>query len=202
MEISHLLAFNAMLLAALVSPGPAMLVALHTALTRGRWAGILCGFGLAFAAALWTLAALVGLDGIFRAFPWAYGTLKAAGALYLCHLAWKTWRHADDAPADVAAGRGASFRRGALTNLANPKSMLFAAAVLVVVFPAGLAPAGQAIIVVNHFAVESAAYALLAVTLGGRSAASGYLRAKSWLDRITATVLGALGLRLLLDRGP
>jgi len=39
MDAGHLIAFNLTLLAALISPGPAMLVALRTSLTEGRRAG-------------------------------------------------------------------------------------------------------------------------------------------------------------------
>ena len=40
--------------------------------------------------------ALVGLDGLFKLFPWAYATFKVAGALYLLYVAWTTWRGAND----------------------------------------------------------------------------------------------------------
>jgi threonine/homoserine/homoserine lactone efflux protein len=197
---ADLLAFNAMLLAAWIAPGPAMLVALRAAVTGGRRAGVVTGLGLATVSSLWTLAALLGLDALFRLAPWAYGALKVAGALYLMLLAWRTWRSASE-PVPAGGPRvGRAFRTDLLVNLANPKSVLFSAAVLVVIFPAGLGPGAMAAIVANHLVVEAAAYALLAAAAGGGPAARTYLRAKPWLDRVTASVLGALGLRLVMDR--
>ena len=73
MTIEHLIAFNLALLAAIASPRPALLMAVRTALSAGRRAGIAMGCGLGLMAAAWTLMALLGLEAIFRLFPWAYG---------------------------------------------------------------------------------------------------------------------------------
>ncbi len=83
MDLTHLIAFNIALLAAIASPGPAFLVAVKTAVTSGRRAGIAVGLGLGLMAALWTAAALFGLEVVFTAFPWAYTLVKTIGALYL-----------------------------------------------------------------------------------------------------------------------
>ena len=155
MTALDLLAFNAILAAAILSPGPALLFALRTALADGRGAGIAAGLGLGLVAAGWTLAALLGLEAIFRLFPWAYMTLKLAGAAYLLYIAWRMWRAAH-APLATATRRprGRAFLDGALINLGNPKSVLFAASVLVVVFPKGLSAYEIALIVGNHMIVE------------------------------------------------
>lgn len=196
----HLIAFNVVLLAAMASPGPALLIALRTSIVNGRGAGIATGIGLGLVASLWTLAALVGLEGIFRVFPWAYSALRIGGALYLIWIAWKTWQGArQPLRADAAPARRA-FVDGMLVNLGNPKSVLFAAAVLVVVFPAGLTPAEIALVTANHFLVECLVYATLATAFGRPAISRRYLAAKPVLDRVSATVLGALGLRLLWER--
>ena len=78
--------------------------------------------------------------------------------------------------------------------------MLFASAVLLVIFPPDMALSGKIIVVLNQFVVESLAYLIFATALSTRPARDGFLRLKPKLDRITAAVLGALGLRLLVDR--
>ena len=202
MTIAQLVAFNLTLLAALASPGPAMLMALRMTLISGRRSGMITGLGLALAAATWTAAALLGLDVIFRLFPWAYLALKLIGAGYLIYLAVTIWRNArQPIRADGGTAIRNAFLAGLLVNLSNPKSMLFASAVLVVIFPRDLSFAAKLAIVGNHLAVEMLAYTLFALALSTRPARDGYLRLKSMFDRIAALVLGALGLRLLLDRG-
>ncbi|NQY59888.1 LysE family translocator, partial [Cognatishimia sp.] len=137
MELTHIIAFNATLLAAILSPGPAMLMSIRASLTGGFRQGFTVGLGLAVMAATWTALALLGLDGIFTLFPWAYLTLKIAGALYLIWIAVQTWRNARAPlnPEGMAATQGKSFLSGLSVNLANPKSVLFASAVLLVIFP-------------------------------------------------------------------
>jgi len=201
MTPEHLIAFNLVLLAALVSPGPAFLVSVQTALVAGRGAGIVVGFGLGSMAALWTLMALLGLDVVFSAFPWAYAAAKIAGGLYLAYVALRMWLEArKPVGAQAAPATRRLFLRGFLVNMLNPKSMLFAAAVLIVVFPRGMTLANDAVVVLNHFAVELAFYSSLAWFMTTRAVRERYLRARVVLDRGAAVVLGGLAGRLLVDR--
>lgn len=202
MDPTHLIAFNLTLLAALASPGPAMLLSIRATLSGGRAHGVATGLGLGTMAALWTLTALLGLDAIFLLFPWAYLALKLTGAAYLLWIAWGMWRDARK-PIDThgpQAPRRHAFRTGLLVNLANPKSVLFAASVLVVIFPPDMTLTNKALIVANHMVVEWIAYSLFALALSTKPARDGYLRFKPSLDRLAAAVLGGLGLRLLTDR--
>ena len=202
MTLTHLIAFNLTLLAALASPGPAMLLAIRATLSGGRAQGIATGLGLGTMAALWTGMALLGLEAIFILFPWAYLAMKLAGATYLIWIAVAMWRQAamPITPAQGTTPHRRAFLSGMSVNLANPKSVIFAASVLVVIFPPGLGAAEKLLIVANHLVVEIVAYGLFALALSTAPARDGYLRLKPVLDRIAAAVLGALGLRLILDR--
>lgn len=200
MTLESLIAFNLVLMAAIASPGAALLYFVKTTVASGRRAGLITGLGLGTAAAVWTLAALIGLESVFTLFPWAYSALRIGGALYLIWIAVQTWRHASHPLPDTPMPHGRAFLSGLLVNAGNPKSMLFAAAVIVVVFPQGLTPAEITLIVLNHWLLELAFYAVFAFALGSNTARSRYLRLKPLLDRIAATLLGALGLKLLTDR--
>lgn len=201
LTLPHLIAFNLTLLAAIAMPGPSLLFLTRTALAHGRAAGVAAALGLALMAALWTLAALLGLQTLFALFPWAFALMKTAGALYLLWIALQTWRHAR---APVGAAPAATQRRfflsGMLVNLANPKSVLFAGAVLVVIFPPALSGSEKMLIFANHLAVEALVQPALAILLSTKAVRRRYLGLKLFFDRIAAAVLGALGLRLLLDR--
>ncbi|WP_224815049.1 LysE family translocator [Hasllibacter sp. MH4015] len=201
-EWVHVLAFNLALLAAIASPGPSLLFLVRTAMAEGRAAGLFAALGLGVMAPLWTLAALLGLDVLFTLFPWAYSAVKIGGAAYLIWIAVQTWRHAR-APIAQTSTRDhrRAFLQGLLINLANPKSVLFAAAVIVVIFPEGLTTADKALIYLNHLAVELVLQPALAIALSTGVVRRRYLGAKPIFDRIAACVLGALGLRLLLERG-
>lgn len=200
MTLTHIAAFNLTLLAAMAAPGPALLYALRQSIAGGFRTGLATGAGLATVAALWTAAALLGLKAVFAVMPWAYLALKISGALYLLYVAATLWRDARRPVADTAHPGARAFFGGMLVNLANPKSILFAASVLIVIFPPDLTLSEKALIVANHFAVEVTVYTGFAALMSTPPARAGYLRLKPVIDRVTGALLGALGLRLLLDR--
>ena len=78
--------------------------------------------------------ALLGFGVVFELFPFLYAGAKAAGAAYLLYIAYRMWRSAGVPARAVIKPAGRAFRQGFLVNLFNPKSVLFAAAVLVTVF--------------------------------------------------------------------
>ena len=196
----HVLAFNVPLLAAILSPGPAMLYFIRTTLAQGRRTGLFTVWGLGTMAATWTALALLGLDAVFALFPWAYVIIKTGGALYLLWIAYQTWTHARDPLGEPPRPPARAFLGGVLVNLANPKSALFSAAVLIVIFPQGMGALDKGLIVLNHLIVEWIVGSILVLALSTRMISSRYLRAKPVFDRIAAGVLGLLGLRLLVSR--
>jgi len=200
MAIEHLIAFNIALFAAMASPGPAFLITVKTALTAGRSAGIALGFGLAVMASTWTAMAFLGLEAIFRLFPWAYAVVKAIGAIYLLYIAYGMWRGAHKSVSATVKPARHAFRQGILINMLNPKSVLFAAAVLIVIFPTDTSMAESSIVVLNQLIMEILFYTALAFGMSTQAVSQQYLKAKAYIDRTASLILGALGLRLLLNR--
>ena len=201
MTWEQLVAFNIALLVAIASPGPALLMATHTSASKGRGAGIAAGVGLGLMAATWTLMALLGLAVVFELFPMVYTAAKILGGAYLLYLAYKMWRNAST-PIDARIPPAKhAFRQGIFVNLLNPKSVLFAAAVLVAVFPAGLSVGESFVIVINHFLIEVAFYTTLAFCMSTQAVSRRYVSAKAYIDRGAAIILGALGIRLIFSRG-
>ena len=146
-----------------------------------------CGLGIA--AAGWTLAALVGLDAVFRLFPWSYMLVKIVGGLYLSYLAYGIWKAAPQPVAEAEIPAGHAFRSGLLVNLSNPKSVLFAAAVLVAIFPPDMDNAHKLAIVGNHLGIEIVFYTMLAATMSRQAVRTRYFAMKLYLDRFAAAVL-------------
>jgi threonine/homoserine/homoserine lactone efflux protein len=150
-------------------------------------------------AALWTLAALLGLETLFAVAPATYTVLKVGGALLVLGFAVQTWRSAH-APVEtrVPSSRRRAFLTGFALNLGNPKSILFSAGVLIVIFPPALPAEAMAVVTLNHFLLELIAYAALAVLLDRPSVQRRYLDFKPTFAKATAVILGALGLNLLV----
>ncbi|MEL6586143.1 MAG: LysE family transporter [Pseudomonadota bacterium] len=196
---AHLLAFNVALFFAVAAPGPAFLVCTEASLSNGRRAGVLTGLGLAVMAGLWTLAALLGLEALFDVVPAAYTALKFGGALLVLFFAVQSWRSASSPIGPIVEiSKRRSFAKGFLLNLGNPKSILFAAGVLLLIFPPGLSWLEIALITVNHVLLEILVYSTLATILSRDAVRQRYLTFKPAIARVMAVVLGALGLRLLV----
>ena len=134
--IPDLLALAAVFTVAVITPGPDFLAVSHTTLTRSRRDGVFAALGVTLGMACWALAALTGLDLLFSHWPWLFATVKTLGAIYLLVLGVQLVLNASglrgDGPGKPQSKRfrgrafrqGRAFRRGLLTNLANPKALV------------------------------------------------------------------------------
>src|SRR5215510_7648988 len=114
-------------LAAVLTPGPAMLAILGHALARGCRATFPVVLGNVCGAVLLIGLSVAGLSALLAALPHGLEMLKWAGAAYLVWLGARTFR--SDVPTESAGLQG-GFWRGVLIALSNPKALLFFAAVL------------------------------------------------------------------------
>ncbi len=187
-------------------PGPGMLFILANGIAGGARAGVAAACGAAMGMVFHTVAAAAGLAALFAHAPAAYNMLRIIGGVYLLWLAVGHFRSA-------RAGRLASpnaetrsprrvFLRAWLNNLANPKVILFYLAFL----PQFVAP--QAGSVTVQLLVLGVIFLLLGLAidlaLGVFSGRIGeWLRRRaslaSWIERVAGTIMGGLGLRLLVS---
>ncbi|MGW0824367.1 LysE family translocator [Streptomyces sp. NPDC002845] len=116
-----------------VTPGPDMMFIVAVGGRGGPAAGVTAAAGVASAMLVHTAAAAVGLSALFTALPVLYYVLRWLGAAYLLYLAVKAFRDRS-VPGESGDGGGTGMRRafwqGAVTNLLNPKVILFNVAFL------------------------------------------------------------------------
>ena len=123
--------FMASALALNLTPGPAILFILSRCLGQERTAAIVSVFGLATASVIHAVAAAFGLSAVFAYSPIAFEVLKYCGAAYLVYLGVSGFISGGLAGAVMNVGREArhsllrSYRQGFLTDLLNPKLLLF-----------------------------------------------------------------------------
>lgn len=188
---------------AAMSPGPTFLLVSRTALVSGRAAGfagaLACGLGVL----PWAIGAMLGLALLFQQAQSLYSALKIAGGLYLIYLAVMVWRHAPDPinQSGEANARpvGQVFRETLFAQLANPKVAVFFSAIFVSVLPPDppLWLVGAILLIV--FLNELIWYGLVTLLFSAHRPRAAYLSAKPWVDRIMSALLGALGVKLLVD---
>ena len=134
-SIETLLIFATASIALSATPGPDMLLIVSRTVAQGRTAGFLTLAGAQVGTVVHALAAALGLSQLMLHVPAAYEVIRWIGAAYLLWLAWKTIRSAhihsvelDDPP---RISRGRIFIEGLLTNLLNPKMVVF----IIALFP-------------------------------------------------------------------
>ncbi len=127
----QLLAFILGGLALNFAPGQDVFFASACGIQNGPRAGALAGIGVGLGVLFHLMLATVGLGALVKAYPEAMTAIKYAGAAYLLFLAWKSWTAGPVDPQAQAARRPWNIiRRGAVSNILNPKPVLFLLAFL------------------------------------------------------------------------
>jgi threonine/homoserine/homoserine lactone efflux protein len=120
-----LAAFALISLGMVLTPGPNMIYLVSRSIAQGRRAGLISLGGVALGFVFYMLCGALGITALVLAVPFAYDTLRFAGALYLLYLAWQAVRPGGHSPFRVRAlppdGPGRLFTMGFVTNLLNPK---------------------------------------------------------------------------------
>ena len=124
-DAGQALAFGAIALGMVLTPGPNMIYLISRSITQGPRAGFVSLIGVAAGFVFYMLCAAFGITALLMAVPYAYDALRLAGAAYLLWLAWQAVRPGRGgiwAPRDLPRDRtGRLLAMGFITNLLNPK---------------------------------------------------------------------------------
>lgn len=203
-ELAPFLVFVAAVLLICVTPGPDMLYILVHGVSQGTRAALVASLGMAAGMLCHTTAVVLGVATLVHSSPVAYQVLRYAGAAYLVYLGLRTLRDAaspqtvtvqDPVPLPVV------FQRAAVTNLFNPKILLFYLAFLPqFVEPSAGWPALQLLILGLTFVVLGLLVDSLIGLLSGRIGEWLCTRHRSgaWLHRFAGVVFLGLAARVAI----
>lgn len=224
MTASSVAALFGVWVVALMSPGPDVVVVLQRSLA-GRRQGMATATGIVAGLSVWLVAAFAGLATLVRLYPQVMVVLQVAGGVLLATLGvlglrgW--WRAraaarpgstsataASDSPlADPAAGTGpprrgadlgADFLRGLLTNLTNPKALVFFGAVLTPFLREEMTVAASAAIIAGLIALELAWFGGLAVVASHRVINERVGRLLPWFDLAASVLFVGMGVAFVI----
>jgi threonine efflux protein len=193
------------LLIGAISPGPSFVLVSRIAITASRLDGLAASLGMGLGGALFGALALAGLSALLIEVQWLYTTLQLVGGAYLVYLGIRIWRGANMPLAietAVAFERRSLFRSFAfafVTQISNPKTAVVYGSIFAALLPA--APPHWLLLALPPmiFVVEASWYAIVALVFSARQPRAAYLHSKRWIDRIAGAVMGALGVRLLVE---
>lgn len=186
---------------ALVTPGVNFLLLTQLAASGQRGSACYAALGISVVAGLWALSAVLGVNAVFAAQPQIRLGIQVAGGIYLCYLAFQFWRSDASAASLVSVQLTpmAAFRLGVLTNITNPKSVLFFGSVYATALPASPGTSVLVAAVVLAFLNALSWHLVLAVAFSQSRVQAAYAAQHKLISRIAGAVLGAFGLRLLVD---
>lgn len=204
-ELGIIAAILGTVLIGAMSPGPSFVMVLRTSIALSRGDGLAAAFGMGLGGTLFGTMALLGLTALLAQVEWLYMVLKLAGGAYLIYLAIRIWRGACNPiviPA-TAAFRSNSLRRSfsmaLMTQLSNPKTAVAYASLFAALLPPQVPTWMVLILPPLIFIIETSWYAVVTFVFSAHRPRSAYVRAKAWIDRVTALVIGGLGLRLVYE---
>lgn len=203
--------FLGALLIVYVVPGPDMILLLETGLLRGRGQALAVAAGLAIARAAHVTLAALGLAALFKTHPWAFDAARTVGGCYLVWLGVRLLRAGpmSYAPAEDAAPRhagwGPALLTGVLTNVLNPKALLFCSVLLPQFVSPAHGPIGQQFAVLGVILVGlGLAFDVLCALAGG--AVGRWMTASPRAQKVQSIVFGTaligFGLRLTFAQRP
>ncbi|MFD5868464.1 LysE family translocator [Corynebacterium sp. NPDC060344] len=200
-------AFSAMLglhVVGMTSPGPDIFLILRMA-TRSRKHALAAVAGIVTGATVWVTLTVVGVAAVLSATPALMGAIQLLGGAYLAYMGSRMLLGAvrgirelqrGGAPAVGAAALGSlggAYRQGLLTNLSNPKIVLFFAAVLSQFMPVG-APWWVQLIYIAALLVSAMLwFGFIAVTVSTDVVVRRLVTAGPWIDLAAGIVFAVLG---------
>jgi threonine/homoserine/homoserine lactone efflux protein len=202
-------AFLAFAIVLILIPGPDFAVVTKNTLAAGRWRGRWAAAGVACSNAVQGAAAAAGLGAVIVRMQPLFEAVKWAGAAYLVYLGVQSLRSAvraqyppldaDGGPARTGGAALAGWRQGFLSNITNPKVLVFYLAVLPQFLPAGAGVPVLLLFALSH-AVLSLGY-LLVLTLALQRARRilQRRRVRRVLDATTGAVLIGFSARLVAE---
>lgn len=193
-------------LAVIATPGQDMILVMSRSLAQGIRAGIVTAAGVSVGLLVHTLVATLGLGAVLQASENLFFGLKLLGAAYLFYLGVGLLRSSGQALAMTQLAPQSLnrlFWNGALSNMSNPKIIVFYLAFL----PQFVSPAAQhPTWAMFGLGVTFAALTFLVKSPVGYFAGrlSGWFQqrpsALSWLYRCSGGMLLGLGVKLALSK--
>ncbi|AGE16009.1 MULTISPECIES: threonine export protein RhtC [Serratia] len=194
-------------LIALMSPGPDFFFVSQTAASRSRREAMMGVVGISLGIVVWAGVALMGLHLILQKMAWLHQIIMVGGGMYLCWMGWQLLRSARAQQAQPAAEAqvalpkaGRSFIRGFLTNLSNPKAVIYFGSVFSLFVGDSVGAGARWGLFLLIVAETFVWFSLVAVVFALPAMRRGYQRLAKWIDGVAGVLFTGFGLHLIFTR--
>lgn len=196
-------------LIALMSPGPDFFFVSQTAASRSRREAMMGVVGISLGIVVWAGVALMGLHLILQKMAWLHQIIMVGGGIYLCWMGWQLLRsaraqNAQSAPAPevkvTLPKPGRSFIRGFLTNLSNPKAVIYFGSVFSLFVGDDVGAGARWGLFLLIIAETFVWFSLVAAVFALPAMRRGYQRLAKWIDGLAGVLFTGFGLHLIFTR--
>lgn len=187
-----------------IAPGADTVLVIRNSLRAGVMDGVVTTLGICSGLFVHATVSAVGISLVILQSAWLFTGLKYLGAGYLLYLGYSTLRESRSRPESIVADPDAgtfrparSLREGLLSNVLNPKPMVFYMAFL----PQFIDPEGSALgqslqLAALHFAISILWLSIVATTADRMRSWLRDLSIRQWFDRVLGFGLGGFGAAL------
>src|SRR5690606_26570766 len=189
-----------------VIPGADFAMVIRQSVVHGRRAALFTSAGVAASILVHGTYTLLGVGVLVSQSLLLFNILKWAGAAYLVWLAIAALRSPSPQPptdlvgANTSKGDMSAFALGFLTNLLNPKAVLFFLALFTSLVSVHTPGETKVIYVASMSLMLFSWFALVSVFFTTNSVRQVFYRAGRWFNRITGITFLALAVRVALSQ--
>lgn len=200
--------------AATISPGPAFIAAVRSSISYDRKTGIAVAFGLGAGVGVHVLFVLAGISLIIKQSVYLFGFIRLVGAIYLISVGIKAlFFSKKSSPSSnvsnqelvqplAAQNRNfiGAFLHGVLTNLLNPKAIIFFTAVYTQFVGLDTPLDTQLLYGLISVLIETLWFCFVVVVLTEPRIKDRFLRIVHWIEYTCGGLMIGLGLKLALSK--
>lgn len=193
---------------ALISPGPDFFFVTQSAIRQSRSHALCAALGISFSILVWAICAISGLHYLFQKMAWLQQLLMILGGLYLIYLGYQMCQSLkqknSSTPLKQATythkSRTTLLVQGFLTNMANPKALVYFSSVFALAINSDAPLSSQSSLLLLIWIESLLWFAVVAYIFSIGRITTYYQRFSKWIDGITGGIFISFGCFLILNR--
>ena len=189
---------------AVVSPGPDFILVSRQCFRYGRQVGLWTSFGIAVGILFHVTLSLTGLSILLQNQPGLFWYLKLAASMYIGYLGvvslfTKNSVNFVDNSLNQVASEFKSITTGFLTNILNPKALIFFITVFTLVINKNTGIVPKTLLGIYMSVATFIWFSFVSILLTNKNTTIRFREAIPWIEKITGLLLLFIALQILLQ---
>lgn len=210
-ELSILATLAGVHFMALLSPGPDVALVVQNATRYGRKTGVFIALGLSCGIVIHSLLSLTGISYLVHQQPALFAMVQLAGGGYLFYLGlgalksiYTTWRSPQAVGVNnerykLIENQRQAFSRGFITNIFNPKALVFFISLMSSLVPVGMSFSGKGIALLILWGLSFMWFSTLAWMLSTARLQKRLQSLTVYIDAVCGIIFTLIGGLILLQ---